>query len=269
MLISVITPTRNRTTSFLNDCVASVACQRMPEGWEVEHVICDDCSDPGERAALEQLSQRHRQVRVVWRSASGGVSAARNAAFLASLGDVVVDLDDDDMLPMDALARRAAHLVASGQPWSCGDMLKVDEHGRYLIGRDLARDPDSVPTSQDEFLQCLLDGTVYAWAGTRTYLRSALLVAGPWDESFVVAEDLEHWLRLTALTGPPAWFPGHAVIYREKERSLGIDAVNDGSMDIQAHRARARYRGWPNLPDSLPTWDGLQDSAVSAGSVPT
>ena len=257
MLISVITPTRNRVTSFLRDCVVSVSCQRLPQGWTVEHIICDDGSDAAQFDALRDLAAGHSGVRVVRRPTPGGVSAARNTAFLASNGHIILDLDDDDIIPGDAVAMRVAHLLASGRSWSCGNMLKVDEEGRYLIGKDVGEPIGGAPEDQDGFMSGLLDGTVYAWAGTRTYLRSALLTAGPWDTSFVVAEDLEHWLRLTALVGAPAWYTGYAVIYREKARSLGIDALHDGSMAAQAERARSRYSTWPDLPRDLPGWDGV------------
>jgi glycosyltransferase involved in cell wall biosynthesis len=243
MLISVITSTRNRASSFLPDCVASVTDQRLPGDWRLEHVVCDDASDPAERRALAALAAEHPHLRVLYRETAGGVSAARNDAFLASTGTVILDLDDDDMLPAFALHRRVMHLLGSGHAWSCGELLKVDETGRYLIGLDLGAGIDEeIPVSQDGFLHGLLEGRWYAWAGTRTYLREALLTAGPWDESFPVAEDLEHWLRLTALVGAPAWYPAPAAIFREKERSLGIDAYNDGSMARHAERAREIYR---------------------------
>jgi glycosyltransferase involved in cell wall biosynthesis len=254
MLVSVITPTRNRATSFLPDCIMSVSAQRLPDRWNLEHVVCDDGSDPDEITALLKLAQLHTHVRVVRRTHTGGVAAARNAAFLASRGDIVMDLDDDDLLPANALARRVQHLLDSGSGWACGALLKIDEAGRYLIGRDITSEPEKIYQDQAGYMRGLQASEVHAWASTRTYLRSALLVAGPWDESFPVAEDLEHWLRLTSLVGAPSWFPEYAAIFREKGRSLGIDALNDGSMAIHAARARARYQRWPELPHGIPTW---------------
>lgn len=261
MRISVITPTRNRATSFLPECVQSVAAQRLPASWSIEHVICDDGSDPTEREALRELAGLHAHVRVLQREHSGGVAAARNAAFLASIGDIIVDLDDDDLLPANALTRRVRHLLSTGSLWACGSLLKVDDAGRYLIGRDITSEPEEIPQDQAGYMRGLLAREVHAWASTRTYHRSALLVAGPWDVSFPVAEDLEHWLRLTALVGAPAWFPEYAAIFREKSRSLGIDALNDGSMAMHAARARDRYQRWPELPQDLPTWDAVEGAS--------
>jgi glycosyltransferase involved in cell wall biosynthesis len=257
--ISVITPTRNRASTFLPDCIASVASQRLPDSWQLEHIICDDASDPAERLALAQLAAEHSHIRVVYRTTAGGVAAARNEAFLASLGEVVADLDDDDMLPAFALHRRVSHLLEAGTGWSCGDLLRVDETGHYLVGQDSSANPNEVfPGTQEGFIQGLLDGVLIAWTGTRTYLRDTLVTAGPWDESFPVAEDLEHWLRLTALVGAPAWYPAPASIFREKQRSLGIDALRDGSMQRHVDRARERYRSWPDLPRGLPNWEHRQ-----------
>lgn len=258
MLISVITPTKNRAGSYLKDCIQSVAMQRLEPGWALEHMVCDDASDPEQYPALESLALTNPHVRVLRHRTSLGVSAARNSAFLASRGEVVLDLDDDDMLPAESLAARVSHLIASGRPWSCGNLLTVDESRRYLLGAELFRSPHEVPADRDTFMQGLLSGSLFAWAGTRTYLRTALLAAGPWDTTFPVAEDLEHWLRLTVRVGPPAWFFGPAAVFREKPRSLGIDAARDGSMRHHRDRARARYADWsdrePSYVAVVPTW---------------
>lgn len=258
MHISVITPTKNRAGSYLKDCIQSVAVQRLEPGWVLEHVVCDDGSGPEDRAALEDLAHANSHMRVVRHATSLGVSAARNSAFLASRGEVVLDLDDDDMLPAESLAARVNHLIASSRSWSCGNLLKVDESRRYLLGGELFLSPREVPADRASFMQGLLSGSLFAWAGTRTYLRTALLAAGPWDTTFPVAEDLEHWLRLTVRVGPPAWFFGPAALFREKPRSLGIDAARDGSMRFHRDRARARYANWsdrePSYVAEVPAW---------------
>lgn len=152
--------------------------------------------------------------------------------------------------------KRAADVVWAHSDHHCDH--RVLPNGRLSLGRDITSEPEEVPQDQEGYMRGLLAREVHAWASTRTYHRSALLAAGPWDVSFSVAEDLEHWLRLTALVGPPSWFPEYAAIFREKSRSLGIDALNDSSMAIHAARARERYQGWPELPQELPTWDTVE-----------
>lgn len=256
VLISVLTPTRNRATTFLGDAVASVSSQVLPPGFEVEHVIADDGSISEEWEALRSLVSGDSRVCLVRRDTSTGVSGARNAAFRASQGEIIVDLDDDDILPSTSLADRTRHLLESGHLWSCGDMLKLDESLAYKVGADLAKRVD-FPQTVAQAMRGFLAGELYAWAGTRTYYRSAIEDAGPWDETFPVAEDLEHWMRLTATCGQPSWCERWLVLYREKERSLGIDALRDGSMADCAARARARWSQWvpgKPLPDGLPRW---------------
>lgn len=256
MLISVLTPTRDRALTFLPDTIASVACQRLPAGLRLEHVIADDASAPEHWQALRSIAADHPHVRLVRRETSGGVSAARNDAYRASEGEVIIDLDDDDLLPSTSVADRVEHLLASDALWSCGDMLKLDEQLRYKMGADLARRED-IPETIAQAMRGFLTGSLYAWAGTRTYHRRAIEDAGPWDETFEVAEDLEHWMRLTAICGQPAWCDRWLVLFREKSSSLGIDAVHDGRMAAAAERARSRWANWSPgaaLPHDLPTW---------------
>ncbi len=255
-LVSVITPTRGRARTFLPDAIASVAAQRTPDWLRIEHVIADDGSEPADVRALQKLADAHDHIRIVLRHHSGGVSAARNDAFLASSGSIVVDLDDDDILPSTSIADRVTHLIGSGSTWACGNMLKVDEELRYLIGSDETPKWEPMPDGQ-ETLQKLVEGTFLAWSGTRTYHRSTIEQAGPWDATFEVAEDLEHWMRLTALCGPPAWCDRWLVIWRYKERSLGIDSGRDGRMKAHVARARERWSGWlpgDPVPAGVPSW---------------
>jgi glycosyltransferase involved in cell wall biosynthesis len=256
MLVSVITPTRNRASTFLRETIESVALQVLPDWIEVEHIIADDCSQADEVDVLQELAKKYSHIEVVLRKESGGVSAARNSAFRASMGEIIIDLDDDDVLPQTSIVDRVTHLMHSDAMWSCGDMLKLDEQLQYKMGFDLIR-RNNYPRTGLQALQGFLDGSLYAWAGTRTYRREALLEAGPWDESFPVAEDLEHWMRLAAVVAEPAWCERYLVLYREKENSLGINALRDGDMKKYGDLARKRWSNYiPGnpLPDGVPKW---------------
>lgn len=256
ILVSIITPTKNRATSFLPDVLKSVSCQSLPVGMRIEHIVADDGSAPTERDTLRALTRGMPHLKIIYREESGGVSAARNSAFRAAQGELIIDLDDDDVLPSTSVRDRVSHLLRTDNFWSFGDMLKVDESLRYKLGHDLFT-RITPPATIMQAMHGFLSGSLYAWAGTRTYRREAIELAGPWDESFRVAEDLEHWMRLTALASEPAICECYLVLFREKERSLGIDALNDGSMDKYALRARQRWAnyfpGGP-LPAGLPQW---------------
>lgn len=59
MLVPVTAPTRNRATSFPRDCVAPVARRRLPQGWEIEHIIADTAHDVSMVAHTERLREWH------------------------------------------------------------------------------------------------------------------------------------------------------------------------------------------------------------------
>lgn len=245
-----------RARSFLIDCIASVEAQRIPSDWEVEHILALN-GEFQEEGLVQEIASRHRNVRVVY-SHKVGVSAARNLAFLGSQGEIILDLDDDDILPVNSVKDRVTHLLESGREWSIGNLLKIEEDGKYKIGCDLT--VNALPNNNLETMQSLLSGQVHAWTGTRTYHRRALDKAGPWDESFVVAEDLEHWLRLTAIVGTPAYCDKYLCLFREKDNSLGINAVRSGLMKSSQDRVAVRWNSWipgSQLPGGIPTWSSL------------
>jgi glycosyltransferase involved in cell wall biosynthesis len=232
MLISIITPTRDRP-ALLAETIASVERQRFPVGWKLEQVICDDGSGPESAEAIGRLLTGRAFVRLVRHGCPLGVSAARNSALAAAQGEMIIDLDDDDLLPPDSLLRRVSHLLGSEEHWSFGNLIKTTAGLRIQPGSELiAEEPRS------DWLRAFWSGEAHAWAGTRTYRREALELAGGWDPHLRVAEDLDHWLRLTYYAGPPALCPAYLVYWRSKRRSLGINAVRDGSMAAAVERIR-------------------------------
>lgn len=256
--VSVITPTHGRVKSFLPACVESVARQRLLPGWELEHVVCSDDDSDEDYAALLVLARGYPHV-VVTRNMRDihGVSAGRNQAFLLSTGDVIIDLDDDDVLPSTSVRDRVTHLMGSHAGWSFGGMLKMTEECVYKVGCDRV---GAAPVGQEDAMEAFLGSRLYAWSGTRTYRRSALLAAGPWDESFVVAEDLEHWLRLTAVVGAPDYCDAWLTLFREKDHSLGVNALRSGLMQSEGDKARARWAAWGTMgvPLGLPSWEDVE-----------
>lgn len=246
MRISVITPSRNRAATFLPDTAATVAALWLPEGATLEHVICDDASDvDGTREAYRALEDQYPHLKVVKHDAQRGVSAARNTALANATGDIILDVDDDDLLFQGAVIARANALQASGRAWVCGAGVTVHENGTYRIGEDLPYLDPAAFATRESALAGFLNGDIHAYASTRAYWRDTFTRAGGWDESYPIGEDYEHWLRLTVLVGPPAYLPAPTVAWRYKEHSLGIDMHRAGTM--QQYVEKARIRWWAAL----------------------
>lgn len=99
-LVSVYTGTYN-TGDYLEDAYRSVADQTWPD-WE--WVVVDDHSDDGTWERLEAIAARDPRVRV-FRSGSRlrRVGAVKDLATRLAKGDILVELDHDDMLTDFAL----------------------------------------------------------------------------------------------------------------------------------------------------------------------
>jgi glycosyltransferase involved in cell wall biosynthesis len=109
-LFSVIVPTRNRP-GLLSEALASVRDQTLAD-WEL--IVVDDGSTPPvDEAALRNLLGA--RVTLLRHATSRGVAAARNSGYARARGQYVAQLDDDDLLAPDALAR-IAHLAGTETP---------------------------------------------------------------------------------------------------------------------------------------------------------
>lgn len=97
--VSVIVAVYNME-KHLRQCVESVLAQTLKD---VEVVCVDDVSTDGSLQLLHALAQEDSRVKVVEQQVNGGAQLARNAGILASCGEFITVLDDDDWLAPDAL----------------------------------------------------------------------------------------------------------------------------------------------------------------------
>lgn len=97
--VSVIVAVYNME-KHLRQCVESVLNQTLAN---VEVVCVDDVSTDGSLELLRQLAQEDSRVKVLEQEVNGGAQLARNAGILASSGEFITVLDDDDWLAPDAL----------------------------------------------------------------------------------------------------------------------------------------------------------------------
>lgn len=236
-VISILTPTRNRASTFLPQAIASVAALRL--SCPYEQVIVDDASTDGTAEFLAAAAVADPRIRPITHAAPRGVAAARNSAAQAARGDFLVDLDDDDLLIADGVERRYRYLLAHPEYWAVhANALKIDESGRYLIGEDsrnfLCDDP---ATCARHFYE----STMIPNASTAMYRRAAMLALGGWDEALSCCEDYDLWLRSLERHGPPGFLDAPVALWRKKERSLGIDSIRSGAHDRNQALLKARW----------------------------
>jgi glycosyltransferase involved in cell wall biosynthesis len=239
-LISILTPTRNRRADFLPLAIASVRALRLDCAWE--HVVVDDGSDDDTAGYLADEAATDPGLRVVCHDRPRGVAAARNSGARAARGDFLVDLDDDDLLLADGVARRYRYLRAHPEFWAVhANALKINEAGHYLIGQDVR---NFLCTEPKRCARHFYDSTMIPNASTAMYRRSALLALGGWDEALRCCEDYDLWLRSLERYGPPGFLDEPVALYRSKEQGLGIDSIRNG---VHARNQRLLKARWAHL----------------------
>ncbi|TDV61900.1 glycosyltransferase [Pseudomonas sp. LP_7_YM] len=108
-LISIIMPVYNPPLSMLREAVNSISSQ-LYKDWEL--CIADDASsDPEVTAYLKSLQKQDRRFKVVFRKENGHISNASNSALELASGRFIALMDNDDLLPENALywVARAIH----------------------------------------------------------------------------------------------------------------------------------------------------------------
>lgn len=99
---SVLMPVYNPDPGYLRAAVASLRAQTWTR-WEL--CLADDCStDPATRPLLEDLAAEDPRIRIAFREGNGHIAAATNTALAMARHDFAALMDQDDVLPPDALS---------------------------------------------------------------------------------------------------------------------------------------------------------------------
>ncbi|MGW3464805.1 glycosyltransferase family 2 protein [Streptomyces olivaceoviridis] len=126
MIISVVTPVHGGGAAFLAEAYASLTAQILPDGWSWEWCIQEDGQDVRAAAHLPTDDPRIR----ISASRHGGPHVARTLAFARSTGQYVKNLDADDQLTPEALARDISVLEAHPEVgWTTSRVLDLLEDG--------------------------------------------------------------------------------------------------------------------------------------------
>lgn len=248
-LVSVVVPTYNSRTDWLEEMVASVRAQTYEE-WEL--CIADDASpESSVREVLERLCALDpERIHLRFRPENGGIAAASNSALELATGEFVALLDHDDLLEPHALHRVVERLQAVPD----ADVLYSDEDKLLLDGRrglvafKATWDPD------------LLLSTNYVCHLT-VMRRRPVIEAGGFHEGFDGSQDHELLLRLTERTGRIEHIPDVLYVWRQVPGSAAI-AVEEKPEAWHAGRravaAALERRGIDGMADLGPS-PGLYD----------
>ena len=224
-LVSVIIPAFN-AEHFLADAIDSVLAQDYPH---LDIIVIDDGSTDSTSGIVSGYGERVRLISQTNR----GCAAARNAGVRAAHGHYVAFLDADDVWWPHKIRLQIDALTASGYRMA---------YSRFIVWTPDARGTFPPPelmfsmTDNPGLSNCaLVTGNVYShllldcivWTSTVLLERSLLETAGPFDESLVMGEDYDLWLRLsqeTVMLG----IERPTALYRQHGQSItrSVHAVN-------------------------------------------
>lgn len=187
--VSVIVPAFN-AERWIADTLESVFAQTYTN---YEVIVVDDGSTDRTAAAVSRFAGKLRYSH----QAHKGVGAARNAGIAASSGELIAQLDADDMWRPDFLAVLAPLFDDAAVGVACGDIVYWDQQRPLEVCPRHWQRVSKPREATSMWPQLLREN--YVPAAAAMVRRSALLRAGPYDERLHYAEDYDMWLRIARL----------------------------------------------------------------------
>lgn len=223
--ISVIITTHNRP-HLLPKAISSARCA----GRDVEIVVVDDASSD-ETTRICQAIEGIKYVRV---DCNQRVAGARNIGLIASSGEYLTFLDDDDLRLADSLDEQV-------------EMLERNQKAAFVYGRAIPESADgkrgvAYPANcpdGDIFWQLLVRNFIPC--GSVVFRRSVVETTGLLDDAIAGIDDWDFWVRIAELF-PVIAIESPTIIWRQSS-----PASTQGSSNTVAIIARARRHFWQRL----------------------
>ncbi len=230
--VSVVIPTHNRPRYLAR----SVACVAAQIGVEVEIVVSDDGSEPGNAAQNAEIVEGFETARLVVEKHATGVAAARNRGAAAASGTWLAFLDDDDLWSPAKLSRQIEAASALDRSWGFSGSVWIDPDLEVL---GVSRPP---PASSVE--TTLLRRNVVPAGSSNVFMRRVEFERlGGFDRGLHHMADWDLWIRLLEL-GAPAMIDEPDVGYLRHDSNMSLDPEGvQGEMLRIEERHRHRLVG--------------------------
>ena len=185
--VSVIIPTYNRA-EFLGSAIESALKQTFTD---LEIIVSDDMSTDNTRELVESFEDQ--RIRYILNKGEKGPSAARNTAILASKGEYIAFLDDDDEWLPDKLQKQV-ELLDNSRPNICGvysNRLFIEKK----TGKIISDNPGTEILEGNLLNQLIIKSPIHT--STVVIRKSCLDEIGLFDETISYMEDYDLWIRLS------------------------------------------------------------------------
>jgi glycosyltransferase involved in cell wall biosynthesis len=236
--VSVIIPTRDRP-ELLRNLLESLSKQNTSDPFEV--IVVNDGS--GEDLSSLEVEFSDISLKVVTLEENRGRSAARNAGFRCSTGEILVFLDDDMTVVEDFISR---HIQAHTEQMDAviGDVLSAPEYASRPLARYIERQGVRKLKSRDMIPpKCFRTGNA-------SLSRRLFEQVGMFDDSLkTYGEDLELGMKLSR--------HGARFVFAE-----GAVSYNHDPSDIDDMIAKMREYGRFTLPILARTYPDLAEALL-------
>lgn len=173
--VSVVIPLYNQKR-YLDDCIHSISNQTYEN---LEIIIVNDGSTDDSSARAKELAQKDERI-IVLDKQNEGTSFARRDGYLKSTGDYITFVDNDDLLPRDAIElmvtcmeEKGTDLVLGAVTRKLGFLSKYTSYGSFPVN-ELVTSPQLF----DEYYIGFFQNTIFPiniWG--RLYRKSVIDVA--------------------------------------------------------------------------------------------
>jgi len=180
-MISVVTSTFNRSKR-LKKAIQSVIDQTYPD-WEM--VIVDDCSEDNTSKMVKSF--KDDRLKYIKRKKNfGNDTKPKNEGIMASKGEYIALLDDDNLFRPDHLAILLKEMKK--KPWDVvyGDRWLIDETGKIEPQLGVSKDFDPALLMQRNYID----------TSDVLIRREALFDVGGFDERYKKYVDWNLWVRM-------------------------------------------------------------------------
>lgn len=240
-MVSVIIPVYNGG-SYVTEAVECALGQSYKN---LEVIVVDDGSaDNTSDVLMPYASDKRLQY---YSQDNRGPACARNKGITHARGEYIAFLDSDDLWDNDKLKKSIGFMEGGNFDWICTAMLKIRSDGEKIIKRIT---PDSwVINSRNGQLNQLKNGLYFFSAvpihtPTIVVKTSNFKKAGLFDESFLVGEDTDLWLRFEESGLRGGYLDEALTIYRHNPKSITRGRTVDGlAQHIKVARKHARILG--------------------------
>ncbi len=226
-LVSIIIPAYN-CGKYLGQAIDSVLNQTY---LNIEIIIADDGSTDNTRSVFDKCVLGNSDKISYFYQKNKGPASARNLGLKNAHGEYIAFLDADDLWKPEKLEKSINFLKENGFDWICTAMIKDTGDGNQTVKR-IPADSWVINSSTHEIKQ-LKNGLFFfsdiaVHTPTIIAKRKCFDLAGIFDESFLVGEDTDLWLRFEEKGLRGGYLDEALTFYRYNPRSITKGKIIDG-----------------------------------------